>query len=131
MDSEFDQQQMSQDKFGDGEMADPDPNFEGESAIDMEGLTESEMHALQKQTQAELDGGIALVDNDASGIELDGEGELGLMEGEDNGSPSGIELEADGQGEGEEEDEDVIDVDNPDDLARKGLRKIQIEGDDE
>ena len=34
--------------------------------------------------------------------------------------------------EGEEDDdEDVIDVDNPEDLARKGLRKIQIEGDDE
>ena len=29
------------------------------------------------------------------------------------------------------EDEDFIDVDNPEDLARKGLRRIQIEGDDE
>ena len=35
-------------------------------------------------------------------------------------------------GEGEEgEDDDVIDVDNPDDLAKKGLRRIQIEGDDQ
>jgi|688.fasta_scaffold316784_2 hypothetical protein len=28
-------------------------------------------------------------------------------------------------------DEDFIDVDNPEDLERKGLRRIQIEGDDE
>lgn len=39
---------MSQD------MAEPDPNFEEDSAIDMEGLTESEMRALQKQPDAEL-----------------------------------------------------------------------------
>lgn len=36
----------------------------------------------------------------------------------------------DGDGEEGEED-DVIDVDNPDDLAKKGLRRIQIEGDDQ
>ena len=30
-----------------------------------------------------------------------------------------------------EVDEDFIDVDNPEDLERKGLRRIQIEGDDE
>lgn len=30
-----------------------------------------------------------------------------------------------------EGDEDFIDVDNPEDLERKGLRRIQIEGDDE
>jgi len=35
-------------------------------------------------------------------------------------------------GEGEEgEEDDVIDVDNPEDLAKKGLRRIQIEGDDQ
>lgn len=33
-----------------------------------------------------------------------------------------------GEAEG---DEDFIDVDNPEDLERKGLRRIQIEGDDE
>ena len=35
---------------------------------------------------------------------------------------------------GEEEDgdeDDVIDVDNPEDLAKKGLRRIQIEGDEQ
>lgn len=32
---------------------------------------------------------------------------------------------------GEEDDEDVIDIDNPDDLAAKGLKRIQIEGEDE
>ena len=32
---------------------------------------------------------------------------------------------------GEEEDEDVIDIDNPDDLAAKGLKRIQIEGEEE
>lgn len=35
------------------------------------------------------------------------------------------------QANAEGEDEDFIDVDNPEDLARKGLRRIQIEGDDE
>jgi len=35
-------------------------------------------------------------------------------------------------GEGEDDDDDdVIDVDNPEDLAKKGLRRIQIEGDDQ
>lgn len=33
--------------------------------------------------------------------------------------------------EDDEEEDDVIDVDNPDDLAKKGLRRIQIEGDDQ
>ena len=36
----------------------------------------------------------------------------------------------DGTGE-EMEDDDVIDVDNPEDLAKKGLRRIQIEGDEQ
>lgn len=31
----------------------------------------------------------------------------------------------------EEEGEDVIDIDNPDDLAAKGLKRIQIEGEEE
>lgn len=30
-----------------------------------------------------------------------------------------------------EEDDDVIDIDNPEDLARRGLKRIQIEGDDQ
>jgi hypothetical protein len=29
------------------------------------------------------------------------------------------------------EDEDVIDIDNPEDLAAKGLRRIQIDGEEE
>ena len=34
--------------------------------------------------------------------------------------------------EGEEEDyEDAIDIDNPEDLAARGLKRIQIEGDEE
>ena len=37
-----------------------------------------------------------------------------------------MEIEAEG-----EEEEDVIDVDNPEDLAKKGLRRIQIEGGEE
>jgi len=32
---------------------------------------------------------------------------------------------------GGDEDEDVIDIDNPEDLAAKGLKRIQIEGEDE
>ena len=31
----------------------------------------------------------------------------------------------------QENDEDVIDVDNPEDLAKKGLRRVQIEGDEQ
>lgn len=31
----------------------------------------------------------------------------------------------------EGEEEDVIDIDNPDELAAKGLRRIQIEGEEE
>ena len=47
-------------------------------------------------------------------------------------APEGIELENDLAPETEEqEDEDVIDIDNPEDLARRGLRRIQIEGEDE
>ena len=30
-----------------------------------------------------------------------------------------------------EDEEDVIDIDNPDDLAAKGLKRIQIEGEEE
>ena len=30
-----------------------------------------------------------------------------------------------------QEDDDVIDVDNPEDLAKKGLRRVQIEGDEQ
>lgn len=38
-----------------------------------------------------------------------------------------LQMQANADGE----DDDFIDVDNPEDLARKGLRRIQIEGDDE
>ena len=31
----------------------------------------------------------------------------------------------------QQEDEDVIDIDNPEDLAAKGLKRIQIEGEEE
>ena len=64
--------------------------------IDLEGLNESELLALQEQAQKELD---------AQGQEV----------GEDQ----------------DQDDEDVIDVDNPEDLAKKGLRRIQIEGDEQ
>ena len=35
------------------------------------------------------------------------------------------------EGDEQEDDDDVIDVDNPEDLAKKGLRRIQIEGDEQ
>ena len=35
------------------------------------------------------------------------------------------------QQEDEEEDDEVIDIDNPEQLAAKGLRRIQIDGEDE
>ena len=41
---------------------------------------------------------------------------------------SGLEEAA---GEEEDDEEDVIDIDNPDDLAAKGLKRIQIEGEEE
>jgi hypothetical protein len=31
----------------------------------------------------------------------------------------------------EEDDDDVIDIDNPEDLQRRGLKRIQIEGENE
>lgn len=36
-----------------------------------------------------------------------------------------------GEEGGEEGEEEVIDIDNPDELAKRGLRRIQIEGEDE
>ena len=42
-----------------------------------------------------------------------------------------VAMEDGAAGEDDEDDDDVIDVDNPDDLAKKGLRRIQIEGDEQ
>ncbi len=42
-----------------------------------------------------------------------------------------IEAEGLGEGEGQEEGDDVIDIDNPDQLAARGLKRIQIEGEEE
>ena len=42
------------------------------------------------------------------------------------GMEDGVAGEEDG-----DDDDDVIDVDNPEDLAKKGLRRIQIEGDEQ
>lgn len=91
MANESEMERQLQQSANDG-LANPDANFENDSAIDPNGLTNSELLAIQKQTQDELDGQ-AVIDNEVSGIE-------------------------------DEDDEDVIDVDNPEDLARKGLRKI-------
>ena len=108
-DSEMDQQlNLQQNSPAEGGLGDADPNFNNDSAIDLNGLTESEIQVLQNQPQDSMQ-------------------ELGEMNGND---ASGLEID-DGEGEGDDDDEDVIDVDNPEDLARKGLRKIQIEGDDE
>jgi hypothetical protein len=48
----------------------------------------------------------------------------GFIEGE------GFDEENQPEGQGEDE-EDVIDIDNPDELAAKGLKRIQIEGEEE
>lgn len=50
----------------------------------------------------------------------------GFIEGE--GFEDESQQQVDGQGEDEE---DVIDIDNPDELAAKGLKRIQIEGEEE
>ena len=50
------------------------------------------------------------------------------FEGEENSQQQIV----DGEGQPQvEEEEDVIDIDNPDELAAKGLKRIQIEGEDE
>ena len=61
---------------------------------------------------------LALQEQAASQQEFDEDGGMVAMEGEEGEA-------------GEDEDEDVIDVDNPEDLAKKGLRRIQIEGDEQ
>ncbi len=48
--------------------------------------------------------------------------------------PHSVEKILDGSSVGvvaQQEDEDVIDIDNPEDLAAKGLKRIQIEGEEE
>ena len=42
-----------------------------------------------------------------------------------------VAMEDGAAGEEDDDDDDVIDVDNPEDLAKKGLRRIQIEGDEQ
>lgn len=46
-------------------------------------------------------------------------------------NPSQIQEYQEQQQNQEEEGDDVIDIDNPDELAAKGLRRIQIEGEEE
>ena len=75
---------------------------QSDSNIDYEGLTESQLLALQEQQQ--------------NASQQDFDGDSGMVDG--------------AAGEDDEED-DVIDVDNPEDLAKKGLRRIQIEGDEQ
>ena len=94
-----------------------------DSAIDLNGLTESELKAIQRQTENEI-GNFEAQQQDASVEDQNNDDELngGLpVQNVDNAA----EIEAD------DDDDDVIDVDNPEDLARKGLRRIQIEGDEQ
>ena len=44
---------------------------------------------------------------------------------------SGLQDDSQVQDQEEEDDDDVIDIDNPEELAKKGLKRIQIEGEDE
>ena len=85
-----------------------------DSNIDLENLTESQLQALQEQVAS----GQKLFDEDGNEVVLEG---MGMDEGGEEGGQEGEEGE----------DEDVIDVDNPEDLAKKGLRRIQIEGDEQ
>ena len=61
-------------------------------------------------------------DQSDSNIDIEGLTESQLAE---------LQQQAEDMGGEEEEDDDVIDVDNPEDLAKKGLRRIQIEGDEQ
>ena len=65
---------------------------------------------LENLTESQL---LAIQEQVAGQQEIDEDGGMVAMEGAE-----------------EEEDDDVIDVDNPEDLAKKGLRRIQIEGDE-
>ena len=75
----------------------------------MDNLTESQLIALQESAAA---GQVEFVGEDGNPVMHNGEGDV---EGEGEGE---------GEGEDEDEDDDVIDVDNPEDLAKKGLRRI-------
>lgn len=50
---------------------------------------------------------------------------------EENGFENVSQQIVDGAQAAEGEEEDVIDIDNPDELAAKGLKRIQIEGEEE
>lgn len=99
-----------------------------DSAIDLNGLTESELKAIQRQTENEIGNFGAIEDNSEENNQHPVEDELnGGQPVEETNNADGTNLDqAD-----DDEDDDVIDVDNPEDLARKGLRRIQIEGDDQ
>ena len=61
-----------------------------------------------------------------------GEGEEENFEGGDVSEQQMAEDEDNSQIQHQnEEEEDVIDIDNPDELAAKGLKRIQIEGEEE
>ena len=55
---------------------------------------------------------------------------LDLGDGISGGLQDDSEAAVGQPGEGDEDD-DVIDIDDPEELARKGLKRIQIEGEDE
>ena len=75
----------------------PQDVSQSDSNIDLDNLTESQLQALQEQVAS----GQKLFDEDGNEVVLEG------MDGGEEG-----------------EDDDVIDVDNPEDLAKKGLRRI-------
>jgi hypothetical protein len=84
-----------------------------EEAHLQDGNMESGVSFVESQEPQEMDSPeVEVTQNDATG----GEFEEGDIEG----------TEEDGEG-----DDDVIDIDDPEDLASKGLKRITIEGEDE
>ena len=70
---------------------------------------------------------------DESQIDLDNltESQLMVLQQQQQ-EEEGAESQQEGLEEsGMQDDDDVIDVDNPEDLAKKGLRRVQIEGDEQ
>lgn len=59
-----------------------------------------------------------------SNIDIDNLTESQLISLQEQAAANGQELVIGGMDGEEDEDEDVIDVDNPEDLAKKGLRRI-------
>ena len=122
----------------------------GSTIRDLVNTIKEAKNFLKSRRAGELELEIELEDEDAAGLVLDsqrlqeeGDDPLQQMsaclenaEEEDHLTTNREENDLDdehmiSQQQQEEEDDEVIDIDNPEQLAAKGLRRIQIDGEDE